>query len=91
MCRADLHRILDEIPETEIPGVRRYLEYVRDVSLDPVQRALKNAPLDDESITNEESTRIVSANEDLNAGRTISTRQLKRSLGLNDTSNKREE
>lgn len=84
MWREDLHRILDEIPETEIPSVRRYLEYVRDVGLDPVQRALKNAPLDDEPLTNEERSRVLSANEDLNAGRTISTRQLKRCLGLKE-------
>lgn len=46
--REELYRIIDEIPEGELPGVHRYLEYVRDVGADPVRHALDNAPLDDE-------------------------------------------
>lgn len=82
MEREDLHRIIDEIPEGELAGVHRYLRYVRDVGQDPVRRALDNAPLDDEPETEEEKMAVEEAKADFKAGRTMSTDELKRELGL---------
>lgn len=82
MEREELHRILDQIPEEEIPGVRRYLKYIRDVAIDPVRRALENAPLDDEPLADEERERLHSAEEDFKHGRTLSMNEVKRELNL---------
>lgn len=82
MERKDLYRIIDEIPEGELAGVRRYLKYVRDVGSDPVRYALENAPLDDEPETKEEREAAVRADDDFKNGRTLSMDELKRELDL---------
>jgi len=82
MDREDLHRLIEEIPDGELPGVQRYLEYVRDIASDPVRRSIETAPLDDEPETEEERQGVEEAKADIRAGRTMSTEELKRELGL---------
>jgi len=82
MDREDLYRIIDEIPEGELAGVRRYLKYVRDVGQDPVRYALDNASLDDEPETEEERRAVEEGKADIRAGRTMSSEELKKELGL---------
>ena len=49
---------------------------------DPVWEAFKNAPLDDEPLTEEDEIAIKEANEDFVAGRFITHKDLKKELGL---------
>ncbi len=49
----ELHRLVDELPQRELHGAKRFLEYLRNMS-DPVLRALMEAPEDDEPTTPEE-------------------------------------
>ena len=49
---------------------------------DPVWEMLKNAPWDDEPLTEEDKQAIKEANEDYAAGRFITHEDLKKELGL---------
>ena len=49
---------------------------------DPAWEALKNAPWDDEPLTEEDKKAIKEANEDFAAGRYITHEDLKKELGL---------
>ena len=44
----ELHRIVDELPESEMLVALRFLEYLRNLGSDPFLRALMQAPEDDE-------------------------------------------
>ena len=50
--KRDLHRLVDELPESELEIAARYLEYLRNLA-DPVLRVLLEAPVDDETITHD--------------------------------------
>ena len=61
----DLHRLVDQLPPSDLYAARRYLEYLRDraaglpaTAEDPVVRAFSEAPLDDEALTSEEVAAI---------------------------------
>ena len=55
--RQTLHRLVDELPEPELPAARRYLEYLRQTA-DPLRRALEAAPTDDEPLTDDDLAAI---------------------------------
>ena len=80
--REELHRLIDEIPENEIPSARSYLRWLRDESADPVRYALDHAPLDDEPETEEERQAMKEGKADLQEGRVLTTDELKRELGI---------
>jgi hypothetical protein len=46
-ARDSLHRLIDELPESELAAAERFLHYLR-ATADPVLRALLEAPPDDE-------------------------------------------
>jgi hypothetical protein len=56
-ARAELHRLLDRIPPGEVATAKRFLESLAD----PVARALREAPLDDEPETPEEIAAVNAA------------------------------
>ncbi|WP_067936523.1 hypothetical protein [Alicyclobacillus kakegawensis] len=80
MSREDLHRLVNEIPDSELNAAQRFLEFLRDV--DPVRKALAAAPVDDEPETAEEIEGVEEAEADIRAGRTMTTDELRRELGL---------
>ncbi|HEY8743960.1 MAG TPA: hypothetical protein VIU62_12715, partial [Chloroflexota bacterium] len=49
--KIELHRLVDELPETEVIPARRFLEYLRDTRREPVLDSLMHAPEDDEPLT----------------------------------------
>jgi len=49
----ELHRLVDELPESESHAAKRFLEYLRNMG-DPMMQALMEAPIDDEPTTAEE-------------------------------------
>ena len=51
--KEDLHRLVDELPESEFNAAGRYLEYLRNLR-DPFLRTLMEAPVDNEPTTLEE-------------------------------------
>lgn len=80
--REDLHRLVDELPEAEVPVVRRHLEAVLGRNEDPVLRALREAPIDDEPETPEEREATREALDAAESGDAISHEDLKRELDL---------
>lgn len=80
LAREELHDLIDELPDKELAAVRSYLRYLAAVARDPVLRALVNAPIDDESETEEERRAVEEAKQDLRAGRVISHEEVRRRL-----------
>jgi hypothetical protein len=65
--RDTLHRLIDELPESELMAAERFLCYLR-ATTDPVLRALLEAPLDDEPETEGERRAVQEAREELARG-----------------------
>jgi hypothetical protein len=80
MTRADLYRLIDELPESELHAAARFLEFLREAG-DPLLRVLEAAPEDDEPLTPEDEAAIEEAWADVRAGRVISDDELGRRLG----------
>jgi len=53
------HQLIDRLPQTQVEAVVGLLEAM----LDPVSRAIANAPIDDEPVTPEEEKAIAEARE----------------------------
>lgn len=75
--RQTLHRLVDELPEPELPAARRYLEYLRQTA-DPLQRALEAAPVDDEPLTDDDLVAIRQGRRDHAEGETASHEEIQR-------------
>ena len=45
--------LVEELPDSELEVAKRYLEYLRNTSVDPVVQAIARAPYDDERVTSE--------------------------------------
>ncbi len=80
--RQELHQLVDELPESELQAARRFLRYLDAMARDPVLRALMEAPVDDEPLTEEEATRIEFAEAEADRGEVVSDQDLRRELGI---------
>ena len=70
--KEQIHRLVDDLPESELQTVKRVLEGLSALSpSDPVAEALANAPLDDESVTDEEARAIAEGERDIEAGQVV--------------------
>ena len=79
--RETLHRIVDELPDTELLAAKRYMEYLRNMS-DPLVRKLAEAPYYDEPLTAEDEAALQEGLADFAAGRVYPSEEVKRELGL---------
>lgn len=75
--RERLHVLVDQLPAERIPAVVRYLQDLLDAD-DPVLRAFRDAPEDEEPVSAEERAAIDAAWEDVRARRLISHEDFKR-------------
>ena len=75
----ELHRLVDELPQKELHGAKRFLEYLRNMG-DPVLRALSEAPEDDEPTTPEEDEGAAEAWREYLRGEGITMEEAKRDL-----------
>jgi hypothetical protein len=75
-----LHRLINELPESELAAAARFLHYLR-ATADPVLRALLEAPLDDEPETEEERRAVHEAREELARGEVRPLEEVRRELG----------
>ncbi len=66
--KESLHKLVDQLPESELPAAKRFLEYLRDAGSDPFLRALAAAPVDDEPVTDEDLAAIREADEAIARG-----------------------
>jgi predicted transcriptional regulator len=79
MTKTDLHRLVDELPDSAVSLATRLLAAVRDEA-DPLLSLLENAPVDDEPVTPEEEAAIEEALEDVRAGRLVPHEEVWRRL-----------
>jgi len=79
--KEELHRLVDELPESELHGAKRFLEYLRNMG-DPMMQALMEAPEDDEPETEEERAAVAEAYEDIAAGRVVTMEEIRHEFGL---------
>jgi hypothetical protein len=75
----ELHRLVDELPESESHAAKRFLEYLRNMG-DPMMQALMEAPIDDEPTTPEEDKGAEEAWQEYLRGKAISADEAKREL-----------
>lgn len=75
-----LHRLVDELPDSEIRVAERFLQYLRVTSGDLVLCALLEAPLDDEPTTPEEDAGAEQAWQEYLRGQAMSAEDAKRAL-----------
>ncbi|MBM3465724.1 MAG: hypothetical protein FJX76_26835 [Armatimonadetes bacterium] len=90
--RADLHRLVDELPEDSTAAAARILECLRDEKRDELSQALREspddsflralaaAPEDDEPETPEEAAAVQEAIEELDRGEGIPWEEAKKHL-----------
>lgn len=76
--RQQAHAYLDHLPDAQVSAVRGLLEAM----LDPVSRALANAPADDEPITEKEECAVAEAHEWLKHNTGIPFEQVVAELGI---------
>jgi hypothetical protein len=79
--RDTLHRLIDELPESELAAAERFLQYLRTMA-DPVLRALLDAPLDDAPETAEESRLAQEARDELAQGEMGTLEEVRQAVGL---------
>lgn len=78
--RDHLHRLVDDLPESELERAERALEELRLAA--PPYRLLENAPLDDELESADERVAVQEARRDVAAGNVIPHEEVKRRWGL---------
>ena len=78
--REHAHQLIDRLPEMQLSGLVHFLETI----VDPVTAALRNAPLDDESETDDEKAAVAEAKTWLqnHGGKGIPHAEAMRRLGL---------
>jgi O6-methylguanine-DNA--protein-cysteine methyltransferase len=77
--KQDLHRLIDELPESAVPKAAEFLEELSD-ELAGLPASLRDAPWDDEPETPEEQEAVRQALEDIRAGRVVSHEEARRRL-----------
>jgi hypothetical protein len=75
-----LHQLVEELPDSELIAAERFLAYLRDMA-DPVRRALRTAPWDDEPESEQEREAVQEAHVELARGEKIPDAALWNRLG----------
>lgn len=79
MTRAELHELLDSLPDSRLEDAWRRLAELVD---DPILSGLMLAPTDDEPLTEDQAARLDRRGKSAALGKTVSTEGLTRRLGL---------
>ncbi len=78
--KEDLHRLVDELPESALPAAFQRLEQLRGVEDDPYYVALMNLPIDDEPDTPEEAAAVAEAWQEYLRGEVRPWREVREGL-----------
>ena len=78
--RQQLHRLVDQLPESEIGTAQRVLEALAALSHDPFLQMLGETPEDDEPLTAEEEALIEEGRQQLQRGEGRSLEEVRREL-----------
>ena len=78
-----IHQLVEDLPQSELETAKRVLEGLSALSLsNRIVEALADAPVDDESVSDEEAQAIEEGERDIDAGRVVSVDQVRTRLGL---------
>ena len=72
--------MVDELPDDELTAAKRFLEYLRFRSNDPLRALLDEAPLDDELVTEEDLAAIREGLAEKARGEVVSQEEAERLL-----------
>lgn len=83
MDRTDLHKLVNRIPDSEIPTVQAFLDFliVRS-NVDAMERALEDAPEDDEEYPESLLASLEEARNESGRGERLSHQAMKQRQGL---------
>jgi hypothetical protein len=81
VSREHAHELIDQLPEAQLSGLIGFLETI----VDPVATALRNAPLDDEPVTDADRRAIAAADEWLRHNEPIPLEEVLKDFGLTMT------
>jgi len=79
-ARDSLHKLVNELPEEDIPTAERVLQALRETA--PSHVSLDTAPFDDEPDDDDFDGGLSEARADIEAGRVVSHEEVKRRWGL---------
>jgi hypothetical protein len=79
VTKDELYRLIDGLPERELPTARRFLQFLR--SQVTLPRVLSEAPEDGEPLTDEDRAAIAEGAADIAAGRVVTLEEIKREFG----------
>lgn len=76
--KEQIHQLVEDLPDSDLETVKRVLEGLSALSsANLVKAALAHAPIDDESVTDQEAQTIEEAELDIEAGRVVTAEQIK--------------
>ena len=78
--RAELHELVDSLPEADLPAARRYLQFLRSGYTDMMEWALDTAPPEDEPTSPDEDVGAGEAWQEYVRGDTVCAEDAKRLL-----------
>ncbi len=78
--RDKLHRLVEELPQSELPAAERFLEFLRTKAWDDLVEVLANAP--EEEPEEDEIAAIQEGMDAVARGDVVSDEELRRELGL---------
>lgn len=83
MDRANIQRLLESVPESDLPKISSFIGYVISESKkDPFEKLLENAPYDDEELTSEDIEGIKTSLEQIQRGEVFSREEIIREFEL---------
>ena len=82
LAKNNLHDLIDKLPDTEAESARRFLEFLIAQADKVYIQALREMPIDDEPLTDEDLNAIKDSREDIKAGRTQTLSEVMQDLGL---------
>jgi predicted transcriptional regulator len=75
-----LHRLVDELPESELHAAERFLQFLGNEAEDPLLTALRGTPIDDEPVSAEEEALVQHARDQMAAGEYVTHEEARRRL-----------
>ena len=80
--RQEIKDAIDSLSERRLEPAAWFINFIIASSVDPVERLLANAPLDDEEVTDEDLAAFAETDEDFRTGNTYTQEEVERELGL---------